>query len=236
VTGRIIVAAVAAVALAAPATANAADGGSGTYTGRGSTVDFDLVNAGTASWVYFYLVGPPGLTFVGAATSGENTARCGVGQPDGEANEIECGPVAANAIPPNAHLLLVGTLSSPGPCGAPFQLGVSTTGPSSFTRVGDVTFAGSCTTTAPKAITPPTVRIVGRALVARPATWSETPTRLSYRWQRCTGNRCAPIAGATTLRLRLTRRDLGHGLRLVAAAVVDGVSLTSASPRIAVRA
>jgi hypothetical protein len=186
--------------------------------------------------VYFYLVGPPGLTFVGAATSAENTARCVVGQPDGGANEIECGPVSFNVIPPSEHLLLVGTLSSTGPCGAPFQLGVTTTGLSSFTCVSDVTFAGSCTAAAPRAVTAPTVRIVGRTLVARAATWSETPTRLTYRWQRCIGARCTPIAGATTLRLRLTRRDLGHGLRLVATAVVDGVSVTSASRRVAVRA
>jgi hypothetical protein len=227
---------VAALVLAAPASATAADGGSGTYTARGPTVDFDLVNSGTASWVYFSLVAPPGLSFVGAATSGENTARCVVGEPDGGANEIECGPVSVNAIQPDAHLLLVGTLSSPGPCGAPFQLEVSTTGPASFTRVGDITFAGSCTADVPRATTAPTIRVVGRTLVARPATWSEPPTQLAYRWQRCTGSRCLPIAGATTLRLRLTRRDLGHGLRLVATAAVDGVRVTSASRRVTVRA
>jgi len=235
-TRTLVAATAAALALVAPATATAADGGSGTYTARGSTYDFDLVNVGSASWVYFYLVAPPGLSFVGAATSGESTARCVVGEPDGGANEIECGPVSGNAIQPSAHLVLVATLGPQGICGAPFQLDVSTTGPSSFTRVSDVTLAGSCAAIAPKALTPPTVRIVGRTLVGRAPTWSGTPTHLAYGWQRCTGSRCTPIAGATTLRLRLTRRDLGHGVRLVATAVVDGVSVTSASRPVAVRA
>jgi len=214
------------------AVAVAAVGGSGTYTVRGATYDFALFNSGTAAWQYFSLVGPAGTRFVGGETATESTPRCIVGPPE----EIQCGPLSANLAPPLAHLGFTATLASPVSCGAPFAFFVSSTDASSFTRVGDLTFAGTCTTTL-RAETPPVIRgapVVGRTLLAIPPRWSATPTRVTYRWERCAKNRCSGIAGATTLRLKLARSDRGHAVRIVATATLDGATATSRSPSLAV--
>jgi hypothetical protein len=215
----------------------AADGGSGTYTAFGQSYDFNLFNAGTTPWQYFYLVGPAGTSFVGGANSAESTARCVVGQPDGRTDEIECGPLSANLLPPLAHLAFVATLRAPVACGAPFELYVSSTGTPPFTRAGDLTFAGSCTAQ-PRAVAPPSIHglpTVGRTLTATPPVWSATPTRVAYQWQRCTRTRCSAIAGATRLTLTLGRRDANRAVRIVATATVDGTRITSRSGTIAVR-
>lgn len=227
--------AAACLALVSVGIAAAADGGSGTYTASGRTYYFTLFNSGTTPWQYFVLVGPAGARFIGGATAAESTPHCVVGQPDGVANEMECGPLTVAA---NVHIAFVATLSDSGACGAPFQLDVSSTGVAPFTRVGDATLSGSCAAVAPQAVTAPTLHgapTVGRTLIATAPTWNATPTLVTYQWQLCTRAGCAPIKGATRLTLKLTKREAGHTVRIVATATFDSRKVTSVSKRIAVR-
>jgi hypothetical protein len=226
-----------AVALLFAGVAAAADGGSGTYTSSADTYDFNLFNSGTTTWQYFVLIGPDGASFVGGANAAEATARCIPGQPDGLANEIECGPLSPSLSPPTAHFGFVATLRAPVACGASFQLEVSSNGASSFSRAGDAVFAGSCNAAQPSAVRVPVIHgrpVVGRVLSATPAVWSETPTSVRYQWQRCTVTQCARIAGATSLELRLTRRDARHSVRILATAAIGGELVQTASKKIAV--
>ena len=128
-----------------------ADGGSGTYFTQGRSAYFVLTNTGSAAWQSFYVVGPPGTTFVGGANTAEITARCVAGQPDGLPNEIECGPLSANVAPAHGQIAFAATLTAPVVCGATFQLAVSSTGTLPFTRAGAITDSGSCTTASPTA-------------------------------------------------------------------------------------
>jgi hypothetical protein len=231
-------AAVPATHAATPARATAGEGSSA-YTSIGRTYYFDLSNPDLAAWQSFVVVAPPGTSFVGGATAGENTARCVVGQPDGQAEEIECGPLSPNAVPRLAHIMFVATVSAPAVCGAPFELEVGTTAGPPFTRVGDVTEAGSCAPAEPTAIGRPTLYgkpVVGSIVRATPPTWSATPTHVDYHWERCTTAACTPIAGAAGLTVKLTRRDAGRALRLVATAIIDGVTVKSDSKKLAIRA
>jgi hypothetical protein len=235
---RVAVAA-ACLAFVCVTAAAAADGGSGTYTSTGRTYDFNLLNGGTTPWQYFILVGTSGTRFVGGTTANENSARCVVGQPDGQANEIECGPVSPSVIPPNGHIGFVATLSAFPECGAPFQLYASSTGTPPFSRVGDATLSGSCAAVPPRAVTPPTLHgaaTVGGTLTATAPTRNATPTRVTYQWQLCTRTGCAPIKSATRLTLKLTKRTAGHTVRIAAAATFDGRKVESMSKRIAVHA
>jgi hypothetical protein len=239
VTSRVcLVAATAAcAALACASLASAAgDDGSGTYTGSGRTYYFDLFNSGTTPWQTFVLIGPPGIRFVGAATAAENTARCVPGQPDGLAEEIECGPIAATVMRPGTHILLVGTMSAPVTCGPAFRLEVSSTGATPFANGSDVTDAG-CAAQRPSVRTPPLVHgaaRVGGVLTATPPVWSDAPESVRYQWQRCVRGACVRIKGATSRTLRLTRADAGRSIRVAATAVVEGVTLTSRSKPVAV--
>jgi hypothetical protein len=235
-----VAAAVAATGLALVwlGAAAAADGGSGTYTATGQAYAFNLANSGTTAWQYFYLVGPPGTSFVGGATAGEITVHCAAGQPDGQANEIECGPISAAGLAPSGHIVFVATVGAPAVCGAAFQVDVSPTGSTPFTRVADATPAGACAGTPPAVVAPPTLRgatTVGSRLTASAPTWSEPPARVSYQWQLCASTGCRPIKGATALTLELTKRDAGHSVRLVAAATIEGVNLTTMSKKLAIR-
>jgi len=226
---------VASVALAGAAAAS--DGGSGTYTVRAKTYDFVFLNTGSAAWQYFYVVGPRGTAFVGGGTISESSPRCAVGEPDGSADEIECGPLGANLAPPLVHLGFTATVAAPVPCGAPFQLYVSSTGVAPFTRADDLVFTGSCAATAPHALAPPTISgtpVVGHTLTARAAAWSSPPSRVSYGWQRCKRTTCSAIRGATRLRLKLTKPDAGRTVRVVATATVDGATVISRSGKVAV--
>ncbi len=237
VVRRVAVAA-ACLALVCVSAASAADGGSGTYTSTGRTYDFNLFNSGSTSWQYFILVGPSGTRFVGGTTSNESSARCVVGQPDGQAGEIECGPVSANVVPPGGHIGFVATLNALPECGAPFELYVSSTGAPPFTRGGDATFSGSCAAVRPEAVTPPIlhgVPTVGRTLTATAPSWSTTPARVTYQWQLCAKGGCAPIKRATRLALKLNKRTAGHTVRIVATATFDDRKVESASKRIAIR-
>ena len=142
------VAAVAALGvLAGAATASArpvADGGGGSYSVSGTSFDFVLDNSGTTSWQDFVLVGPPGAVFLGAATQGEITAPCSAGQPDGTANELECGPLSTTGLAPGTRVLVVAAMASSAACGQTFQLEVSSTGSQPYTGAGGVSLSGSC--------------------------------------------------------------------------------------------
>jgi hypothetical protein len=224
---------------AGPAAARpAADGGSGTYFTQGKSAYFVLTNTGTAAWQSFYVVGPPGTTFVAGANTAEITARCVAGQPDGLPNEIECGPLSANVAPAHGQMTFAATLTAPVACGATFQLAVSSTGTLPFTQAGALTQSGSCTGASPTAVAPPRLRgtaAVGHVLSATPPTWSSTPTHVTYRWQRCARAACVPIANASRLTLRLASRDAGRSVRFVATATIDGTTVVSRSAKLAVR-
>ena len=176
---------------------------------------------------------------MGGANSAEATARCVPGQPDGLANEIECGPLSPSLSPPSGHFGFVATLRAPVACGAPFQLEVSSNGAATFTRVGDAVLTGSCgAASQPRAVRAPLIHgrpLVGRTLVAVAPTWSATPTRVTYQWQRCTATSCSRIPGATTRTLLLTKRDARHSVRIVATAAIDGQDVESSSERVRVR-
>ena len=59
-----------------------------------------------------------------------------------------------------------------------------------------------------------------------------TPTKIFYRWQRCTAIGCTPINGATTLTLKLTRTEVGHSVRFVTIAAIAGKTITSGSRKL----
>ena len=235
----VAVACAAVAILGASARAGTADdGGSGTYTASGTSYYMVLFNAGTTRWMFFHLVAPPGTVFVAGETAAETTARCVVGQPNGLPNEIECGPLAMNVAPAGLHLTFVATTTAPVACRAPFELDVSSTGTGPLTRVDDVTYAGSCATLKPGAVTRPAIHgtpTVGSVLTATAPVWNVQPASVAYRWQRCSASGCSAIKSATKLTLRLDQRDRGHSVRIVATATVGGVTITSASKAVAVR-
>lgn len=237
-----VVLVVACVALVHGGTAPAAaasDGGSGRYTATGSSYYLVLFNSGTTAWRFFTLVGPSGARFVGGGSTTEVNASCVVGQADGRPDELTCGPLPSSFAAPLVHFSFIATLQAPVACGAPFELYVSATGTPPFTRVGEVTYSGSCAATLPHALMPPTIEgtpLVGNRLRATPPLWSASPDRVAYQWQRCTRRSCSAIRGATKLALRLGRRDRGHTVRIVATARVDGETVTSRSPKMAIRA
>jgi hypothetical protein len=234
-----VAAAVASSVCVSVADAVVADGGSGTYTSTAGTYAFDLFNDGPAAWQYFILVGTADTRFVGGTTGNESSARCVVGQPDGQPNEIECGPMSVTVIPPNGHIAFVATLSAFPACGASFQLYAGATGTPPFSRVGDAVFTGSCTAPIPQVLTPPVIEgvpAVGRTLTARAPTWSAAPTNVTYQWQLCAARGCVPIRGATRLTVKLTRRMARHTVRIASIGTLDGRTVTSVSKRIAVRA
>jgi hypothetical protein len=216
----------------------AGDGGSGTYTSSGTSYYMILFNAGTTRWMFFHLVGPPGTVFVAGETAAETSARCVVGQPNGLQNEIECGPLAMSVAPAGLHLTFVATTTAPVACRAPFELDVSSTGTGPLTRVDDVTYAGSCATLEPGAVTRPMIHgtpTAGSVLTATAPVWNVRPASVAYRWQLCSAAGCSAIKGATKLTLRLDRRYRGHSVRIVATATVGGATITSASKAVTVR-
>jgi hypothetical protein len=69
----------------------------------------------------------------------------------------------------------------------------------------------------PANTSPPTISGTpqdGQTLVANVGSWTNSPTRFTYRWLRCdsAGNRCATIGGAQSQ--RLTSADVGHTIRV----------------------
>jgi hypothetical protein len=232
VTLAVLAACTASSALASRAVATPTDAGSSVYTVTGTSYDFILLNSGQAPWQYFSVVGPPGTTFVGGATVGEITAHCVAGQPDGVPNEIQCGPLSANGAAPGVRLVFVATVSSPAPCGTVFGIGASSTGSPPVSIVADATSTGACSAAPPVALHPPTLRgtpVVGHRIVAIPPVWSASPTSVTYAWQRCVGQRCQTISGATRPSLRLTGLDAGRAVRFSVTAEIGGGAVRSTS-------
>jgi hypothetical protein len=77
----------------------------------------------------------------------------------------------------------------------------------------------------------------GTAVVARPGTWSNSPTSYAYQWQRQDGLSWADIAGATGQRYLPASRDLGRRLRVVVVATnADGSASAASAPTLPVGA
>jgi hypothetical protein len=199
----------------------AGDGGTGTYVANGRDYDVALYNSGTTPWRGFSLTAPLGLTFVGGTTGNEGSATCVT-----DGNRIQCGPIGVNVMPAQAHLTFVSTMQDAAVCGPTFALAVSSDG-STYTPVGDIGPAAGC---GPRALTRPVLHRTRNTLRARPPAWSSPPTRVVYRWQRCSGGHCVAIARGLVLRVKR-----GGTFRLVATATIDGQTVVSRSPLFAVR-
>jgi hypothetical protein len=178
-------------------------------------------NSGSTPWRAFSLTAPPGMTFVGGTTGNEGSATCVA-----NGNQIQCGPIGVNVMPPQAHLTFVATMQDVATCGATFGLSVSDDG-SAFTPVSPIGPAAGC---APHALSRPILHRDGRTIRATPPVWSSPPTRVVYRWQRCATSSCV-ITGAGLV-LRVTRSGT---YRLVATATIDGQTVVSRSRLLAVR-
>ncbi|MBV8598884.1 MAG: hypothetical protein JO017_08690 [Actinobacteria bacterium] len=232
-----VAAVLAGLALVLAPAADADGGGGGSYLAVGNDYDFTLSNTGATAWRGFYLVAPSGVTFVGGTTGNEGSATCTVGQPDGVPNEIECAPLALNILPPTGSVAFVATTSAKALCGTTFQLFVSFDGVA-YSHAADLGAAAGCGVEAVTLIAPPLLHgtpIVGRTIRASPPIWSVTPTHVAYVWQRCAGSSCATIDGASGLTLVLTKRDVGHRIRVVSAATIEGTQHRAMSSALAVR-
>ena len=203
------------VALVAAGGARAADGGSATYTSRGTAYDFDMRNAGATRWLSFMLVGPAGTAFIGGSVGTEATVQCVIGPP----SQIVCGPTA---VALGGQLGFTAFLQAAVPCGSPFQLWVSSTGTAPYTRVGDAAFAGSCAP--PRLVRAALVRRRGGVVTLTPPVWSATPVRVVYQWQRCTPG-CRAIPHAISARVHARARVRA----VVVATFADGTRLRSVS-------
>jgi hypothetical protein len=95
------------------------------------------------------------------------------------------------------------------------------------------TTASARTTAAPSQTSSPTLQgqaalpFVGDKLTVTNGTWSGSPTKYTYQWDRCdpTGDRqnCVPIAGATLQSYTVTSTDINHTLHAnVFASNADG--------------
>ncbi len=193
----------------------AGDGGSGTYVATGRDYDVAFYNSGTTAWRAFALTAPPGSTFVGGTTGNEGSIACAA-----SGNQIQCGPIGANVMPPQAHLTFVATMADAAICGPTFALSVSGDG-STYTPAGDIGPAADC---APHAVTRPVLHRVGKRIRATPPAWSSPPTHVTYRWQRCAGSRCIAIASGLTLHVKRSGT-----YRLVATATIDGQAVATTS-------
>jgi hypothetical protein len=62
--------------------------------------------------------------------------------------------------------------------------------------------------------------VVGRSLSASTGSWSWSPTRFAYQWQRCVagGGGCVPISGATTATYSVVAADAGKELQVMVSA------------------
>jgi hypothetical protein len=199
----------------------AGDGGTGTYTATGHDYDVAFYNSGTTAWRAFSLTAPPGSTFIGGTTGNEGSVTCVA-----SGNQIQCGPIGANVMPPQAHLTFVATMQDAATCGPTFALSVSGDG-STYTPAGDIGPAAGC---APHALTRPVLHRVGNRIRATPPAWSSPPTRVVYRWQRCSRSRCAGVGAGLVLRVK--RRG---AYRLVATAAIDGSTVVARSRLLAIR-
>jgi hypothetical protein len=73
--------------------------------------------------------------------------------------------------------------------------------------------------------------VVGRQLAVSTGTWSPTPSRLIYGWQRCNpqGRACTPIAGATRDSYTVAPGDVGSVLLAVVQALFGATTQTAFS-------
>jgi hypothetical protein len=218
--------------------AAAGDGGSGTNIATGHSYAFALVNSGSTSWRSFYLVAPPGVSFVGGTTGNEASASCVVGRPGGSSAEIQCGPLSPSTVPPQGRIAFVATVTEASACGVSFELFVTSTDSGPWTRGADVGPAADCAAGSARVVQPPTLRgtaTVGGRIRATPPVWSSPPTRVRYRWEICTAASCAAIRGAGGLTLVLVRREAGRAVRFVATATISGVQLRASSRPLRIR-
>ena len=86
---------------------------------------------------------------------------------------------------------------------------------------------------APQNTAPPTVSgttEVGSALTTSNGTWSNSPTKYTYAWERCDehGNKCSTISGAVSATYTLTTADVGTTLR-AAVTASNGTGSTTAT-------
>lgn len=195
-------------------------GGSGAYAANGHDYDFAFYNSGTTPWRAFSLTAPPGMTFVGGTTGNEGSATCVA-----SANQIQCGPIGVNVMPPQAHLTFVATMQGVATCGPTFALSASDDG-STYTHVADIGPAPDCP---PHALTRPILHRTGTTIRATPPAWSSPPTRVVYRWQRCAAS-CFAIGSGLQLRVKRS-----GAYRLVATATIDGQVVVTRSRLLAVR-
>lgn len=196
-------------------------GGSGSYIASGHDYDVALYNSGSTSWRAFSLTAPPGMTFIGGTTGNEGSATCVA-----NGNQIQCGPIGVNVMPPQAHLAFVATMQDAAVCGPTFALSASDDG-TTYTPVAQIYPAAAC---APHALTRPQLYRVGRRIHATAPAWSSPPSRVAYRWQRCRGSRC--VAVGTGLALTVKRAG---SYRLVATATFAGQTAVTRSRLLAVR-
>lgn len=232
---RLLVAVGTALALAfTGGSAGATGREAGGYVTNGNDYDFALVNSGTIAWQSFYLLAPAGVTFLGGTTGNEASAVCAVGPP----SEIKCGPLAPSTVPPSGRVSFVAATTSAAVCGPSFALFVSTDG-ATYVDAGDLAASSACGSKAPRALTRPSIHggsAVGSVVRVAPVRWSAQPSRVSYRWERCTIERCVAIAGATGPSLRLTRADARHAIRVAVTATVAGQEIRVLSRDLYVRA
>jgi hypothetical protein len=100
--------------------------------------------------------------------------------------------------------------------------------------IGSQTVAGP-----PAALTRPSIAgrlVAGDVVTAKDGAWRGAPTSFSWRWERCqvSGRSCLPIAGATSQTYQLTKRDIGHAVRVVETAanqLGSGAPVTSRRTR-----
>jgi hypothetical protein len=90
---------------------------------------------------------------------------------------------------------------------------------------------GAARPAAPASVAAPTVRRAGGRLNCRPGTWSNSPSRFSYRWWVASSRRPA----GRTAKLRVTRALRGRTVRCSVTASNPGGSATATSRRMRVR-
>ena len=125
-----------------------------------------------------------------------------------------------------------------------FETATAATGSVSTTTPPTVSVspAGTPPSARPENIDPPTISgeaQVGQILTSSVGTWSGSPTKFAYRWQRCdaTGLNCVAIAKATHATYTLTPDDLGATDALVVTATgAGGATSAHAAPTAVVAA
>jgi hypothetical protein len=136
----VLAAALAGVSLAA----RQDDGGSGTYDGKGTTLELAVTNTGTTGWKYIVFVPPAGSAFVSGHIRGGADAPCSAGRFVSGRGEVECGEFSPPVAPGEQVLITLSSDSALKPCGVPIEFYVSSTGVPPYTKVMSLTFSGSC--------------------------------------------------------------------------------------------